>query len=292
MDFSGFGITAKSDWFDLTWDITGSTGASVRPGNPKIPDITHWEDYVSMPDLSGLDWAGMTEMNKEFLNHNKHKRLNIYCGLWERLMCLMDVTEACVAVYDEDLKPHTHRFLDAYTNFLIEYIDRCKQASNIDGVMITEDWCHMRGPFISKEVASEMLVPYVKRITDFVHSKGMLYEMHMCGNTSKLVPCMFEAGVDIWNAIQPELYEIPAPDMAKMYKNENMMFGLTAPFVASTVSDAELRTAAEALVEEYKDCKVAFSFFVMSFDPDAPQMHPDYGQAVYEASRIAFQNED
>ena len=292
MDFSGFGDTMKSDWFDMVWDITGSTGASVRPGNPRIPDITHWEDYVSMPDLSGLDWAGMAEMNREFLNHGKHKRLNIYCGTWERLMCLMDVENAALALIDEDLKPHTLRFLDAYADFLIEYISRCKQACDINGVMVTEDWAHMRGPFFSPEIAREMLVPFIRRITDFLHANDMLYEMHMCGNTTKLIPCMVEANIDIWSAIQPELYDKPAEELAKQYKNERMIFGLTAPFVPATASDAELAAAAEALVEEFYDVKVMFGYFVMSMEPDAPQMHPDYATAVYEASRNAYANEE
>jgi len=286
------GDSTPSSWFDMVWDRTGSTGYSVRPGNPKIKDITHWEDYVSMPDLDALDWDAMAEMNKDFLNHNKHKRLNIYCGLWERLMCLMDVSEACIAMVDDDLKPHTHRFLDAYSNFLIDYVSRCKQACDINGIMVTEDWAHMRGPFMSAETASEMLVPYLRRITDWLHANDMLYEMHMCGNTTKLIPCMIEAGVDIWSAIQPDLYDKPAPELAKQFKNDQLIFGLTAPLVPDTVSDAELKTAAEALVEEFYDCNVMFGYFVFSFDPDAPRMHPDYGQAVYEASRIAYQNED
>jgi len=290
MDFSGFGDAVKSDWFDLTWDRTGASGSSVRPGNPRIPDITHWEDYVSMPDLSVLDWAGMAEDNREFLNHNKHKRLNIYCGTWERLMCLMDVSEACIALFDDDLKPHTHRFLDAYTNFLIEYISRCKEACDINGVMITEDWAHQRGPFMGADTAMEMLVPYTRRITDWLHENDMLYEMHMCGDTTKLIPCMFEAGVDIWTANQPTLYDAPA--LVKQYKNERMIFGITAPLVPDTASDAEIRAAAEALVEEYIDCNVMFSFFFMSQNPDAPRMHPDFQHAVYEASRIAFQDLD
>lgn len=290
IDYSGFGDSVKSDWFDLVWDRTGSTGSSVRPGNPRIPDITRWEEYVSMPDLSVLDWDEMAEMNRDFLNHNKHKRLNIYCGTWERLMCLMDVSEACIALFEDELKPHTHRFLDAYTDFLIEYISRCKHACDINGVMITEDWCHKLGPFMSAETASEMLVPYTKRITDWLHANDMLYEMHMCGTTTKLIPCMVEAGVDIWVANQPQLYDAPA--LIKQHKNDRLIFGYSVPMVPETVSDAELRAAAEALVEEYIDCNVMFSFPSMSMNPDAPKMHPDYPKAVYEASRIAYQNED
>ncbi|MCL2137820.1 MAG: hypothetical protein FWH40_09970, partial [Coriobacteriia bacterium] len=87
-------------------------------------------------------------------------------------------------------------------------------------------------------------------------------------------------------------YDKPAEELAKQYKNERMIFGLTAPFVPATASDAELAAAAEALVEEFYDVKVMFGYFVMSMEPDAPQMHPDYATAVYEASRNAYANEE
>lgn len=287
-DYSGYGDIIESTWFGLDWETTDIGGAMMRPGAPKLPDITRWEEYVTFPDLDAADWEECRVQNIEYLGTDKLNQLGIQCGIWERLMALMDVAEACIALVDEDLKPHTHRFFDAYTDFLIDYIKRVKAVCNINSVVIHEDWAHQRGPFMAPDTAREMLVPYVKRITDYLHGEGMLYEIHMCGATEALIPLYFEAGVDMWSAIQPLLYDTEA--LVKKYKDERFIFGITAPPVTPDFTEDEMRAAAKAFVEEYKDCKILVSFFSMA--ADFPGYHPGFQDAVYEYSRIAFQDED
>ena len=288
---SRYGDHINSWWFDLDWITTDIGGAMFLPGAPKIPDITHWEDYVSMPDLDSIPqeaWDELEEQNKEYLSTGKLNQLGIQCGLWERLMALMDATEAALALYDEDLKPHTHRFLDTYCNFLIDYITRIKERCDIHCVVIHEDWAHARGPFFSKETASEMLVPYVKRITDFLHAQGMFYEIHMCGAVEMLVPCYIEAGVDIWSAIQPELYD--SFKILKDYKDEKIAFCITPPDVTMDASEEEADKAAKDFVDEYKDCNVMLSW--MKMDPDFAGFHPAYINGMFKYSRIAYEDCD
>ncbi|MCL2151224.1 MAG: hypothetical protein FWH50_03255, partial [Coriobacteriia bacterium] len=62
------------------------------------------------------------------------------------------------------------------------------------------------------------------------------------------------------------------------------------PPVSLNVSDAEMRAAAKAFVEEFKDCKIMVSYMFM--DEDFPGYHPGFQNAVYEYSRLAFQDED
>lgn len=50
----------------------------------------------------------------------------------------------------------------------------------------------------SLETCREMLVPYLKRITDCAHENGLYVELHSCGKNEKLVPAMIEAGIDAW----------------------------------------------------------------------------------------------
>ncbi|MCL2151222.1 MAG: hypothetical protein FWH50_03245 [Coriobacteriia bacterium] len=287
-DYSGYGDIIKSSWFDLEWETTDIGGAMFRPGAPKIPDIMHWEDYISFPNLDEADWEECRVQNLEYLGSDKFNQLGIQCGLWERMMALMDATEAALALIDDDMKPHTHRFLDAYCNFLIDYIRRIKEVCNIHGVVIHEDWAHQRGPFFSAAIASEMLVPYVKRITDFCHANGMLYEIHMCGAVEKLIPCYFEAGVDMWSAIQPLLYDTDA--IVKQYKDKQFIWSVTAPPVTPDLDGEQVRQAAKDFVQEFKDCKIMVSYF--SMDEGFPGFHPDFQKYVYEFSRIAYQDED
>ena len=85
---------------------------------------------------------------------------------------------------------------------MIDYIRHVKAVCPIDGVLIHDDWGTQNGPFFSLETAMEMLVPYLKRVVDYIHSEGMYYEQHSCGNCTKLVPAYIAAGVDVW-APQP-----------------------------------------------------------------------------------------
>jgi hypothetical protein len=43
-----------------------------------------------------------------------------------------------------------------------------------------------------------MIVPHMKRLTDFLHSRGIYCELHSCGNNYIQVPNMIAAGWDAW----------------------------------------------------------------------------------------------
>ena len=111
VDYDTFEKVMHSSWFDLDWEWEYAiSGATVRPGNPKIKDINHWEDYVSIPDLDNLDWELYKKENREYLKIDKLTVLGLQMSLWERLMCLMDVDNAAIALVDDDQKEGVHRF--------------------------------------------------------------------------------------------------------------------------------------------------------------------------------------
>lgn len=186
-------------WFNLDWvyvPIAG--GATVKPGEPLIDDMNDWEEKILWPDLDALDWEAMGKANAEFLQTTQFNQLGILDGFWERLISLMDVSGAAMALIDEDQEEALHAFFDKYADFLIDYIRHVKAVCPIDGVLIHDDWGTQNGPFFSLDTAMEMLVPYLKRVVDYIHSEGMYYEQHSCGNCTKLVPAYIAAGVDLW----------------------------------------------------------------------------------------------
>ena len=46
-----------------------------------------------------------------------------------------------------------------------------------------------------------MLVPYMRKVTDHIHSLGYVTNLHSCGKVERLVPCMIEAGWDCWDGM-------------------------------------------------------------------------------------------
>jgi len=287
--YENYGDIIRSSWFDLDWCWVGSIGgATVYPGKPKVPDITKWEDYVSMPNLDEMDWVTCAKQNVGYLGVNKMNQLGIQCGLWERLMALMDVVEASIALYDDDLKPSVHKFFNAYTDFLIEYIRRMTEIGEINSLVLHEDWAHQLGPFFSPDTAREMLLPYIRKIVDYCHSRDMSYEIHCCGACELLIPVFIETGADIWGG-QPALNDLGG--YAKKYKDSRLIFGIPIPDFGPEADELDVRNAAREWVEEYRDCRIAASSARPLSQLGEPY-HPKLMDAIYEFSRIAYQDED
>ena len=168
-------------------------------------------------------------------------------GFWERLISLMDVSGAAMALIDEDQKDAVHAFFDKYADFMIDCIRRVKEVCDIDSVLIHDDWGTQNGPFFSLETAREMFVPYLKRITDYLHSQGMSYEQHSCGNCSKLVPAYIEAGVDFWNPQPMNDFET----ITKLAEGTCLHIAMPDVPLAPDATEEEIRQAARDFFDHF-----------------------------------------
>ena len=112
-----------------------------------MPDISEWREVIKWPDLDEIDFQEMGEMNKEYLGTDKANQLGIQLGLWERMMCLMDVDNAAMALVDEDVEEDVIAFLDKLSDMYVDYIGRVIKVCHIDSVMLHDDWGTQNGPF-------------------------------------------------------------------------------------------------------------------------------------------------
>ena len=265
-----------SSWFNVTWVfVPVAKGATVKPGHPKFTDASEWEKYISMPDLDELDWDGCAKANKEYLNTPKLNQLGILSGFWERLMSLMDVDNAAIAMIDEEQQEGVKRLFSALADMYIEYIRRMKDRLDIDCVLIHDDWGHQLGPFFSKDTIREMIVPYLRRVVDYVHSRDMIFELHSCGKNETLVPLMIEAGVDLW-CPQP-INDIDA--LLEKYKDQPIAFGDTVFPLPRETDPSEYERLAEEMVKKYSGRR---AFIAYRFPPE------EFMKQLYKKSREYF----
>lgn len=275
-------------WFglELQWE-ENVCGATAKPGPSKIQDINNWEDYVTMPNLDDIDWEAIVNDNKEYLAGDRIIQLGIQFGMWERLMNLMGVAEAAVALVDEDQQEGVHCFFDQLADVYVEYIRRMKNIINVESVFFHDDWGTSTGPFFSLDTCREMIVPYIKRVTDTCHELGIIFEHHCCGKAERLIPAMIEQGDDYWYP-QPSLNDIDA--MIETYKDSSMTFAVPTPVLTSEMTDKEIREVAKDWFEKYRDKGILLT---MNADP-IPEYdiskYPIFVDAIYELSRIAYQD--
>ncbi|WKY48012.1 hypothetical protein Q5O24_01405 [Eubacteriaceae bacterium ES3] len=275
-------------WFDLElqWE-ENVCGATAKPGPAKIQDISHWEDYVKMPNLDTMDWESIKNDNQDYLAGDRIIQLGIQFGMWERLMNLMGVAEAAVALVDEDQQDGVHRFFDQLADIYVDYIRRMKNIINVESVFFHDDWGTSTGPFFSLETCREMIVPYIKRVTECCHELGIIFEHHSCGKAERLIPAMIEQGDDYWYP-QPSLNNLDA--MIETYKDAPMTFAVASPVMTSDMSDETVRKMAKAWFEKYKDKGILMTMNVDPIAENDPTKYPVFAEAVYEFSRIAYQD--
>ncbi len=270
-----YGDLTAEGWFKLDWVfVPVAGGATVKPGDPLLEDMNDWQDVLVWPDLDAMDWEAMAKGNRAYMDTPQANELCLLDGFWERLISLMDVSGAAIALVDEDQKDALHAFFDRYADHMIECIRRVKQVIPLDGVLIHDDWGTQNGPFFSLETAREMFLPYLKRVVDYIHSEGMFYEQHSCGNCTPLVPVYMEAGVDLWT---PQLMN-DLDGILKVCQGSKLHLGMPCP-VGPDASEEEARQAARAWFEKYRDKQVTISPMASS---------PFFMEELYRISRMEY----
>jgi len=238
------------DLFGIEWVYVPEVGGSmVKPGKPRLTDINDWQKEIAFPNLDELDWEGSASKNLPLIDKNKIKEIWIMNGLFERLISFMDFEGAALALIEEDSKDAVHALFDRLCVFYDDLIERFHRYYGAEIVLFHDDWGSQRAPFFSFETCREMLLPYLKRVVDSCHKRGMYFNFHCCGKSEELVPLMVEAGVDIWFP-QP-MNDIPG--LAKKYGGV-MCFGDTPPILPPDSPDEVVEKTAREFLQMYEGC--------------------------------------
>jgi len=241
--------TGGPDMFGIEWEYVAQVGGSmVRPGKPFVEDANDILDKVVWPDIEKWDWETSAKANEEYLGTEKYNSCWFLNGWYERLISFMDFENAIMAVFDEDQKDAVHAFFDKLTDLYISIFEKyLTYFPQIDGFCIHDDWGSQKETFFSPAVAEEMIVPYMKRVTDFIHSKGKVCELHSCGQLLKQVPNMIKAGWDSWNGQ-------PMNDTQKIYElyGDKIVLGVIPDaFDPATTSEEEQKARGRAFADKF-----------------------------------------
>lgn len=268
--------TGGTDIFGIEWEYVPSAGGSmVRPGDPFIEDANELEEKLVWPDIESWDWEGSRKINETYVNQPKSVCTWIFNGYFERLISLMDFENAIVALIDEEQQDAVKAFFDKLTDFYIKLLDKMLTVfPEIDGIYFHDDWGSQRASFFSPETGAEMIVPYMKRLTDFLHSKGKYCHLHSCGHLMNQVENFIAAGWDAWD---PQVMN-DSHELYRLYGDQIVMGVTPTPFDPNTATEEEQRTAAREYAEQF--C-----------NPDKPSFLNIYTIAQYMMMTPIFREE-
>lgn len=265
------------DMFGIEWVFVPLVGGSmVKPGKPALEDVNDWPNVIQFPDVEAMDWAACKELNAPLNATERAFHVTFQNGFFERLISFMDFEGAAMAIIDEDQKDAIHALFAKLCDLYEAMITKYMECVNIDGVCMHDDWGSQRAPFFSVATCREMVMPYIKRMADFCHSKGLWFEQHSCGKNEPLAECMVEAGVDIW--FPQAMNDV---DMLIDKYGDKMVFSVAPPVVTEETSDEEVDKLAREFVAKYANKQKPIVLFAFRADPR-------FTNAVYRYSREAF----
>lgn len=153
-------------------------------------------------------------------------------------------------------------------------LGRLRRWFGIDGIYFHDDWGSQKSPFFSLAVCREVLVPPIRRITDFCHANGMTFEFHCCGKSEALAPAMVEMGADAWSGqVMNDKYRL----------REEFGDKLAIGIQFFPRDEAEVHAAVDELLERTGADFASRPMYVQNVQPNEPLR-----RELYERSRKLF----
>ena len=238
------------DMFGIEWEYIETVGGSmVRPGKPYIEDANEIKDKIVMPDPTKWDWEGTAKRNRgTYLKDTNSTSMWLLNGWYERLISFMDFEGAIMALIDDEQKDAVKKFFEELSDMYIKLLDcAIKAFPEVDVFYIHDDWGSQKETFFAPSVAEEMIVPYMRTVNDFLHSKGKYTEFHCCGQNLKQVPNMIKAGWDCWS---PQAMNDTWTEY-ELYGDKIIIGVMPEQFDPSKLSEAEQRQKAREFVDRF-----------------------------------------
>lgn len=113
----------------------------------------------------------------------------------------------------------------AFVDRIAEYevvVVRSIAGCGVDGWMIADDLGMQTTTFMSPASFRALFKPAYKKLADAVHEAGMAMFMHSCGNDTLLLDDLIDAGIDVFQFDQPDVY--PTELLAGKYAGKAVFY--------------------------------------------------------------------
>ena len=154
--------------------------------------------YVFHPRRLKGEWE---QFGKQFQEAGGLIRLSIPGG-YDEPRQLMGEENLAVAFYDQP--ELVADMLETFANTALRVLQAVCKKLTIDILFVHEDMAGKGGPMVGPRQVKEFILPYYRRIWDFVHAQGtLLFDQDSDGNMEAVIPAFLEAGVNMMHPIEP-----------------------------------------------------------------------------------------
>ena len=192
---NAFGITM--DWPE------GQAGSvpNITDENRVVKDITHWQDYVQLPDISNAPWHIVEEAIKDADRENYLLMAGSFTGMFEFSHYMLGFEDALVSYLEEP--EHMYDMLSYYTDWKIKCVEHVIDRMKPDILHSHDDWGNKRSLFLSPKTWRELIKPHYERFYGYVKSRGVLIQHHADCVSHEVAEDMVDLGIDMWQGVIP-----------------------------------------------------------------------------------------
>lgn len=180
-------------------DYSNSETHSIGRSIVLLPDWSELDEFLD--DFPDPNEPGIFDKVIETLPQAQGRyKLGCWWRLFhERLWTIRGMENLMYDYYDnmDGLKIIGRRILEFYKVIVDKYAQL-----GFDGIFTSDDLGSQTGPMMSPSVFKELYLPLYKEFAEHVHSRGMHFFLHSCGDNTKLMDFLIEAGVDVFHPVQ------------------------------------------------------------------------------------------
>jgi hypothetical protein len=196
------------DEWGCLWEADPDHGDMGQVANIVVDDINDLSS-LKIPDAS--DPQRYIHWHESLEKAEKDGKYVVCCNgsyIFERAHFLHGFENTMM---DMALEPDAFAaFLEKIAEYQLKTLDHIGREfrGRIHGYRCTDDWGTQTAPLISPATFADLFLPIYKRIFDRVHELGMDVWMHSCGQVLDILPLLIEAGLNVVNFTQPNIFPI------------------------------------------------------------------------------------
>ncbi len=242
-------------WFDptpfgqmgLSWELPDGGPYDSRP---IVDDWAKLDEFIAkLPDPATdpqLDWMA------EAVAHARQAGHYVLFGWWqlffEKPWTIRGMENIMLDYYtDPDQVRRLHQaLLDQY----LGYLRRAAQLFQPDGFFTSDDLGHQKGPMIGPETFAEFMFPYYRQLGDALNELDMHFWLHSCGDNTRLMDQLIDAGVDVLHPVQKHCMD--ASSIAEEFGERiSFLAGIDVQHVLQEASPEAVREEVRFLMETF-----------------------------------------
>jgi len=162
-----------------------------------------------------IDEYEMPAIKKEFavnlcrkLEEDKTNRFRMFALTmlyYERAWSLRGMEDLLMDMFlDESF---TYALFDSILNHHLELLNIVLEY-DYEGVFFADDWGQQRGLIMGPDMWRKYIKPGMAKLFEKVKSKGKFVILHSCGDIREIMPDLVDMGLDVYNTVQPEIYDL------------------------------------------------------------------------------------